>query len=163
MRQSKSSCDGWYCSCDDLSSLSNSLGAKNSRKHFFHKFLCDSWFAFENHVDATNLSRRCSFRVFADCSALFKLSSGATTIFPKISHKVTVSLKSGILDSEWYLLPPSVSRYYTVKVETLSLVSFPVTYPFPAWDIFMGAGPPTHFQNCQGWSSRRHPVARALH
>jgi hypothetical protein len=35
--------------------LSNTLGAKNSRATFFHKFPCDSWFVFENHVDATLL------------------------------------------------------------------------------------------------------------
>jgi hypothetical protein len=35
--------------------LSNSLGAKKSRATFFHKFPRDSWFVFENKVNATLL------------------------------------------------------------------------------------------------------------
>jgi hypothetical protein len=35
--------------------LSNSLGAKNRRATFFHKFPRDSWFVFKNNVDATLL------------------------------------------------------------------------------------------------------------
>jgi hypothetical protein len=69
MRQSKSSCDGWYCSCD-LFGLSNSLGAKNSRVTFFHKLPRDPRFVFENHVNATLLPIHLQIplaRVLSEC------------------------------------------------------------------------------------------------